>query len=132
MLKLILALFLSVIAALLIGPHLLTFLRKLHFGQSMYELGPKSHQVKQGTPIMGGFMFIISTVITSIAGYWIYRWKTGIDTTDKDSFKPFYLLLSVLVFSAAFGLIGFIDDYTKVARKKKPCLPSSPPAWGCS
>jgi phospho-N-acetylmuramoyl-pentapeptide-transferase len=71
---------------------------------------------------MGGFMFIISTVITSIAGYWIYRWKTGVDTTDKASFKPFYLLLAVLLFSAAFGVIGFIDDYTKVARKNNDGL----------
>jgi phospho-N-acetylmuramoyl-pentapeptide-transferase len=99
------------------------FLHRIKFGQPIKtEDGPKWHAKKQGTPTMGGFMFIISTVITSIAGYWIYRWKTGIDTTDKDSFKPFYLLLSVLVFSAAFGLIGFIDDYTKVARKKNDGL----------
>lgn len=67
-------------------------------------------------------MFIISTVLTSIAGYWIYRWKTGIDTTDKASFKPFYLLLAVVLFSVAFGVIGFIDDYTKVARKNNDGL----------
>ena len=105
------------------GIFLVPFLHRIKFGQPIKtEDGPKWHAKKQGTPTMGGFMFIISTVITSIAGYWIYRWKTGIDTTDKDSFKPFYLLLSVLVFSAAFGLIGFIDDYTKVARKKNDGL----------
>ena len=105
------------------GKWLVPFLHRIKFGQPIKtEDGPQWHAKKQGTPTMGGFMFIISTVITSIAGYWIYRWKTGIDTTDKDSFKPFYLLLSVLVFSAAFGLIGFIDDYTKVARKKNDGL----------
>ena len=71
---------------------------------------------------MGGFMFIISTMITAIASYWIYRWKTGIDTTDKESFHAFYLLLSCILFSAAFGIIGFIDDYTKVARKNNDGL----------
>ncbi|WP_164168704.1 phospho-N-acetylmuramoyl-pentapeptide-transferase [Ruminococcus flavefaciens] len=114
---------LSFVIAGVSGIFLVPFLHKIKFGQPIKtEDGPKWHAKKQGTPTMGGFMFIISTVITSIAGYWIYRWKTGIDTTDKDSFKPFYLLLSVLVFSAAFGLIGFIDDYTKVARKKNDGL----------
>jgi len=114
---------LSFVIAGVSGVFLVPFLHRIKFGQPIKtEDGPKWHAKKQGTPTMGGFMFIISTVITSIAGYWIYRWKTGIDTTDKDSFKPFYLLLSVLVFSAAFGLIGFIDDYTKVARKKNDGL----------
>ena len=114
---------LSFVIAGVSGIFLVPFLHRIKFGQPIKtEDGPKWHAKKQGTPTMGGFMFIISTVITSIAGYWIYRWKTGIDTTDKDSFKPFYLLLSVLVFSAAFGLIGFIDDYTKVARKKNDGL----------
>ena len=114
---------LSFVIAGVSGIFLVPCLHKIKFGQPIKtEDGPKWHAKKQGTPTMGGFMFIISTVITSIAGYWIYRWKTGIDTTDKDSFKPFYLLLSVLVFSAAFGLIGFIDDYTKVARKKNDGL----------
>ena len=114
---------LSFVIAGVSGKWLVPFLHRIKFGQPIKtEDGPQWHAKKQGTPTMGGFMFIISTVITSIAGYWIYRWKTGIDTTDKDSFKPFYLLLSVLVFSAAFGLIGFIDDYTKVARKKNDGL----------
>ena len=114
---------LSFVIAGVSGIFLVPFLHRIKFGQPIKtEDGPKWHAKKQGTPTMGGFMFIISTVITSIAGYWIYRWKTGIDTTDKDSFKPFYLLLSVIVFSAAFGLIGFIDDYTKVARKKNDGL----------
>ncbi len=100
------------------GIFLVPFLHKIKFGQPIKtEDGPKWHAKKQGTPTMGGFMFIISTIITSIAGYWIYRMKTGIDTTSEESFKPFYRLLSVLVFSALFGLIGFIDDYLKVARK---------------
>jgi phospho-N-acetylmuramoyl-pentapeptide-transferase len=114
---------LSFVIAGVSGIFLVPFLHRIKFGQPIKtEDGPKWHAKKQGTPTMGGFMFIISTVITSMAGCWIYRWKTGIDTTDKDSFKPFYLLLSVIVFSAAFGLIGFIDDYTKVARKKNDGL----------
>lgn len=114
---------LSFVIAGVSGIFLVPFLHKIKFGQPIKTVdGPKWHEKKQGTPTMGGFMFIISTVITSIAGYWIYRWKTGVDTTDKASFKPFYLLLAVLLFSAAFGVIGFIDDYTKVARKNNDGL----------
>ena len=41
--------------ALMLGPGLIRYLKKLHFGQTIYELGP-SHQQKQGTPVMGGLM----------------------------------------------------------------------------
>ena len=114
---------LSFVIAGVSGIFLVPFLHKIKFGQPIKTVdGPKWHEKKQGTPTMGGFMFIISTVLTSVAGYWIYRWKTGVDTTDKASFKPFYLLLAVVLFSVAFGIIGFIDDYTKVARKNNDGL----------
>jgi phospho-N-acetylmuramoyl-pentapeptide-transferase len=114
---------LSFVIAGVSGIFLVPFLHKIKFGQPIKTVdGPKWHAKKQGTPTMGGFMFIISTVITAIAGYWIYRWKTGIDTTDKESFHPFYIMLSCILFSVAFGVIGFIDDYTKVARKNNDGL----------
>ena len=114
---------LSFVIAGVSGIFLVPFFHRIKFGQPIKtEDGPKWHAKKQGTPTMGGFMFILSTVITAIAGYWIYRMKVGIDTTDKTSFYPFYRMLSVIVFSAAFGLIGFIDDYTKVARKNNDGL----------
>ncbi len=114
---------LSFVIAGVSGIFLVPFLHKIKFGQPIKTVdGPKWHEKKQGTPTMGGFMFIISTVLTSVAGYWIYRWKTGVDTTDKASFKPFYLMLAVVLFSVAFGVIGFIDDYTKVARKNNDGL----------
>ena len=100
------------------GIFLVPFLHKIKFGQPIKTKdGPQWHAKKQGTPTMGGFMFIISTIITSIGGYWIYRLNSGIDVTDSESFHPFYRMLSCVVFAALFGLIGFIDDYTKVARK---------------
>ncbi|MCR4793825.1 MAG: phospho-N-acetylmuramoyl-pentapeptide-transferase [Ruminococcus sp.] len=114
---------LSFVIAGVSGIFLVPFLHKIKFGQPIKTVdGPKWHAKKQGTPTMGGFMFIISTVVTAIAGYWIYRWKTGVDTTDKESFHPFYIMLGCILFSAAFGIIGFIDDYTKVARKNNDGL----------
>ena len=114
---------LSFVIAGVSGIFLVPFLHRIKFGQPIKtEDGPKWHAKKQGTPNMGGFMFIISTVITAIAGYWINRWKNGIDVTDKASFNAFYMLISLILFAASFGLIGFIDDYTKVARKKNDGL----------
>ena len=59
--------------AAVIGIVLIPFLKKIHFGQTILDIGPAWHKSKQGTPIMGGFMFIISSVAAVIAGYLIYR-----------------------------------------------------------
>lgn len=100
------------------GKWLVPFLHKIKFGQPIkVKDGPEWHAKKQGTPTMGGFMFIISSVIMTITGYWAYRIQAGLDVTDSETHNAFYRLLSVLIFSLLFGLIGFIDDYTKVARK---------------
>ena len=105
------------------GIFLVPFLHKLKFGQPIkVKDGPKWHAKKQGTPTMGGFMFIISTVITAILGYWLYRWSTNPDVTSKATLNSFYRLLSVIVFAALFGLIGFIDDFIKVVRKNNDGL----------
>ena len=50
--------------ALLLGPGLIRYLKKLHFGQTIYELGP-AHQQKQGTPVMGGLMIAAGVVLTA-------------------------------------------------------------------
>lgn len=114
---------LSFVIAGVSGIFLVPFLHRIKFGQPIKtEDGPKWHAKKQGTPTMGGFMFIISTILTSVAGYWIYRLSVGVDTTDKNSFKPFYLMLGCLGFAVLFGIMGFIDDYTKVARKNNDGL----------
>ena len=65
MLKLILALILSLAGVLVLGPRVIPVLRKLKFGQTVYELGPHSHKTKQGTPTMGGLMFVITTCATT-------------------------------------------------------------------
>ena len=52
----------SFLIAFLLGFVLIPWLRKLHFGQTILEIGPAWHKSKQGTPVMGGFMFIISTL----------------------------------------------------------------------
>ena len=105
MLKLFLSLIVSVIAMLLIGPRVLPVLRKLKFGQSIYELGPKSHQVKQGTPTMGGLMFSAVACVAALVfhGAWFGFWD---------------FTLALIYVSLASMLVGFVDDYIKVVKKR--------------
>ncbi|MEF9879271.1 MAG: phospho-N-acetylmuramoyl-pentapeptide-transferase [Clostridia bacterium] len=105
MLRLILALILSVVAMLLIGPRVLPILRKLKFGQTIYELGPQTHKTKQGTPTMGGLMFAAVTCIVALLvhGTWY----------GKDDF-----ILALVGVSLLSMLVGFVDDYIKVVKKR--------------
>lgn len=105
MLRLILALILSVIAMLLIGPRILPILRKLKFGQTIYELGPQTHKTKQGTPTMGGLMFAGVTCVVALIvhGAWY----------GKDDF-----ILALIAVSLLSMLVGFVDDYIKVVKKR--------------
>lgn len=103
--RMILALVLSLGIVLLIGPGLIRYLRKLHFGQTIYELGP-AHQKKQGTPIMGGLMFITAEVVCALVLHpagWFGGWDFA---------------LALLAVSLLSMLVGFLDDYTKVAKKR--------------
>ena len=63
--RLIGALAVSLAIALLMGPPLIRYLKKLHFGQTIYELGP-AHQKKQGTPVMGGLMMAAGILAASL------------------------------------------------------------------
>jgi phospho-N-acetylmuramoyl-pentapeptide-transferase len=113
----------SFLIAWVAGVYLVPFLHKIKFGQPIKTKdGPQWHAKKQGTPTMGGFMFIISSIVTAIAGYWAYRLRGGVDVTDKAVLDSFYRMISVVIFAALFGLIGFIDDYIKVVRKNNDGL----------
>ncbi len=105
MLRLGLALVVSVVAMLLIGPRVLPILRKLKFGQTIYELGPKSHQTKQGTPTMGGLMFALITCVVALLMQ--QAWQGAGD-----------FMLALVLVSLLSMLIGFVDDYIKVVKKR--------------
>ena len=100
-----LSVFMPVIISFLISvvfcPILIPFLRKLKFGQTEREEGPQSHLRKNGTPTMGGLVILASILLTSL----IYIGK-------------FTEILPVLFMTLGFGLIGFLDDYIKVVKKR--------------
>ncbi|MCU9612199.1 phospho-N-acetylmuramoyl-pentapeptide-transferase [Caldibacillus lycopersici] len=95
----------------LLSPIFIPFLRKLKFGQSIREEGPKSHQKKTGTPTMGGIMILVSIIITTLLMAMRYA----------EISVEIYLLLLVTV---GFGILGFLDDYIKVAMKRNLGLTS--------
>lgn len=84
------------------GKLLIPALVRLKAGQSIKEIGPTWHMTKQGTPTMGGLMFIVGIGLTIVALGW-RRMMAG-------EFAHLYVYLFALV----FGLIGCIDDYQKV------------------
>lgn len=96
-----------------LGIWLIPFLRKIHFGQTIREEGPKWHQGKQGTPTMGGFMFIVSSIVAGIVCVICYH-LLGTEETPVLSAK----IYAGIFMAAAYGAIGFIDDYIKVVKKR--------------
>ncbi|SMB96435.1 Phospho-N-acetylmuramoyl-pentapeptide-transferase [Desulfonispora thiosulfatigenes DSM 11270] len=91
----------SLVVCLITGPLLIPVLRRLKFGQTVRSDGPESHLQKQGTPTMGGVMFFFGLTLGTIF-------------IAKDNFYTIILLL----FTLGFGLIGFIDDFIKIVKKR--------------
>ena len=87
----------------LIGFLILPVLRALKAGQSIREVGPTWHNYKAGTPMMGGLMFIFALVICILIAV----------PTMQD-----YSALYVLALALCFGLVGFLDDFTKIKYKR--------------
>ena len=94
-----------------LAPFGIPLLRRLKFGQSIREEGPQSHMAKAGTPTMGGIIFMISIIFTTVVCGLIFE----IFTTQT--------IVLLLVF-AGFGIIGFLDDGIKVIFKRNLGLTS--------
>ncbi|PYV45621.1 MAG: phospho-N-acetylmuramoyl-pentapeptide-transferase [Acidobacteria bacterium] len=86
---------------LIMGPWLIQRLQQFQIGQHIREEGPSHHQVKAGTPTMGGILIVVSTILPT------FLWA--------DLSNPFIWI--VLAAIAGFGAVGFADDYLKIVRK---------------
>ncbi len=89
---------------------LIPVLKSRKIGQKIYEIGPRWHKGKEGTPIMGGLGFIIATLIgiAVISGVYLYFGRTN-------ELLGVWLTLALALLN---GLIGFFDDYTKLIKKQ--------------
>ncbi len=102
--RLIFAVILSFTIALVLGPIVIPWLKRMKFGQTVYELGPESHKVKQGIPTMGGIIFTVPMILVPLLfSYEDARWD----------FLP-VAILSML----GFALVGFVDDFIKIRLKR--------------
>lgn len=111
---------LSFTVAFLLGFVMIPWLRKLKFGQTILEEGPIWHKSKQGTPIMGGLMFIVSTIISVIVVL-LTDYFMGGNLFAGESIIPNQLkvkLVAGILLAVGFGLVGFADDYIKVVKKR--------------
>ena len=96
----------------LVMPKFLPYLKKLKFGQTIYDLGPKAHLAKQGTPNMGGIVTAIATVFSTVAITVVVGIKNGWTFGLGNALWPL-LLITV----GCMALFGFPDDYIKDVKK---------------
>ena len=109
-LRLILAFLIAFAAAFVAGKIVIPVLVKMKVGQSIKEIGPKWHLNKQGTPTMGGVIFI--------AGLFVALLALGIPAIVRGDLTHAFLFLFALV----YGAIGFVDDYCKLRKKQNTGL----------
>lgn len=94
--------------SLLVGPYLIRRLNYHQVGQSVRDDGPQSHLSKSGTPTMGGALILVAIAISTLL------WA--------DLRNPYVWV--VLLVTAVFGAVGWVDDYRKVVEKNSRGLPA--------
>jgi len=90
----------AILLSLLLGPVFIRTLRRFSIGQNIRDVGPDRHQVKAGTPTMGGLLILFSVIVPTLL------WA---------NLSNPYVWLAVGV-TSGFGAIGFADDYLKIRR----------------
>lgn len=101
------------VVSTLLGKVLIPYLHKLKFGQTILEIGPDWHKKKQGTPTMGGIMFIAGIILSTVALFTARVLLSGNVPTIEQ-----YNIFIGLIMALCYGVIGFIDDYIKVVKKR--------------
>lgn len=93
---------------LLLGGPYIGFLRKRYMGQYIREDGPQAHLSKAGTPTAGGVLILLAMLSGVLALAWLHP--------DQWRWTP--AVLGVVGVTMLFGLLGFVDDYLKIAKKQ--------------
>jgi phospho-N-acetylmuramoyl-pentapeptide-transferase len=105
-LRLILAFVIAFFTATAVGKYYIPWLRKIKAGQTIKEIGPSWHMSKQGTPTMGGVIFIAAVALVCLT----VGFKSMLDGDWGH--------IAVLLFALVFGAIGFLDDWEKLKKKQ--------------
>ncbi|MCC9145034.1 MULTISPECIES: phospho-N-acetylmuramoyl-pentapeptide-transferase [unclassified Arthrobacter] len=93
-------------------PLFIRFLVRKGYGQFVRDDGPTSHHTKRGTPTMGGAVIVASVV----AAYFLTHLISGM--LGFGTFSPTASGLLVLLLTVGMGMVGFIDDYTKISKQR--------------
>lgn len=112
----------AMIFTALLGFAAIPMLRKLKFGQTILDIGPAWHKKeKQGTPTMGGIMFIPAIAAAFVIGIGMLS-ANGMISLEQTEAMNYVNAVSGLIMAVMFGAIGFIDDFTKIRRKQNEGL----------
>ena len=111
----------SLIVTAALGYVLIPMLHKLKFGQNILtDIGPAWHAKKQGTPTMGGIMFIIGVIFTTVLAVLVCIGAGFNPFSEMAELKNQQItrLVSGILMAFCFALVGFADDYIKVVKKR--------------
>ncbi len=119
-LSIVMAAVIGFAVSFLAGFIVIPWLRKLKYGQTILEIGPSWHKSKQGTPTMGGLLFIIGTIVASIITViTLYLTKGQLESELFSSESGDTVLFwSTLALAIGQGIVGFTDDYISVVKKR--------------
>ncbi len=108
-----LAIVIAAVITGLLGYFMVPFLHKIKFGQTIREVGPSWHKNKQGTPTMGGIMFIIGSSVAAVICIG-FLWLNGGAETQLMLVK----VVAGALMAVGFGIVGFLDDYISIKKHR--------------
>ena len=114
MIAMIIGVAVSLIVTMIGTPLLIRVVHRLHYGQYIRQDGPKSHQIKRGTPTLGGVVINIAILLGWCASA-LYRYLHAGKTPSSSALLVLFAMLSM-------GALGFIDDFAKVRKKQNEGL----------
>ncbi len=99
------------------GLYALPVLKRLKFGQTIREEGPQWHQSKQGTPTMGGITMVFGVLVALCAAF-AYAMLAKVNLYSEVKTNKFVIFIASLGLAIVMGVVGFLDDYIKVVKKR--------------
>jgi len=108
-----LAIVIAAVITGLLGYFMVPFLHKIKFGQTIREVGPSWHKNKQGTPTMGGIMFIIGSSVAAVICI-AFLWLNG----GAETQLMFVKVMAGALMAVGFGIVGFLDDYISIKKHR--------------
>ena len=108
-----LAIVIAAVITGLLGYFMVPFLHKIKFGQTIREVGPSWHKNKQGTPTMGGLMFIIGSSVEAVICI-AFLWLNG----GAETQLMFVKVMAGALMAVGFGIVGFLDDYISIKKHR--------------